>query len=119
MTIFALYNANDPNGIKGHNDIISSIEFDSDGKYLVSASADATVRVWDYYSGRCVCINKYSDIPVKYAAFIENGDILVLLDNNTIKIWTPVELNKLIKDTRKVFRNRHFTKEEVKKYYLE
>ena len=105
--------------LKGHNDIISSIEFDSDGKYLVSASADATVRVWDYYSGRCVCINKYSDIPVKYAAFIENGDILVLLDNNTIKIWTPVELNKLIKDTRKVFRNRHFTKEEVKKYYLE
>ena len=40
----------------GHKAIITDVMFTSDGKYLVSASVDKTVRVWDLATGEIVRI---------------------------------------------------------------
>ncbi|OQY01809.1 MAG: hypothetical protein B6I26_02260 [Desulfobacteraceae bacterium 4572_130] len=41
---------------KGHKAIINDIMFTNDGKYLVSASNDKTVRIWDVKTGKTVRI---------------------------------------------------------------
>ena len=36
----------------GHRAFIKDIAFTGDGQYLVSASDDKTIRIWDWQSGR-------------------------------------------------------------------
>ena len=37
--------------LKGHNDTIYSIAFNSDGKALASGSEDKTIKIWNLESG--------------------------------------------------------------------
>ncbi len=41
--------------IKGHTDFVTSTTFSPDGKWLISASADGTVRFWDVKKGFQIC----------------------------------------------------------------
>ena len=38
----------------GHNNWIRSLVFHPSGKYLLSASDDKTIRVWELATGRCI-----------------------------------------------------------------
>ncbi len=42
------------NTLTGHSDLIYSIQFSPDSKFLASCSRDGTVRLWDVQSGRVV-----------------------------------------------------------------
>jgi WD40 repeat protein len=37
-------------GLEGHTDMVTSVTFSPDGKYIVSGSNDKTIRVWDMES---------------------------------------------------------------------
>jgi WD40 repeat protein len=59
-----------------HNDNVKSINFSSDGKYLVSASQDGTVKVWDFATRKMI-----KSIPVEksaiFAAFTSDNKQVV------------------------------------------
>ena len=39
---------------EGHSNRVTDLAFSADGRWLVSAAMDATVRVWDLPQGRCI-----------------------------------------------------------------
>ncbi|MDR3200572.1 MAG: caspase family protein, partial [Spirochaetales bacterium] len=48
---------------------VTALEISSDGKYMLSASADGLLRVWDIYTGKQLEIVKAGDKPAFSAAF--------------------------------------------------
>ncbi len=82
--------------IGGHSDMITSIEFSPDGKYLVSGSEDKTIRVWDLKSSK----EKYkfkTGVPVKSVTYSPRGQyILAVLEDNSMQLWN-VETGKCVK----------------------
>ena len=38
----------------GHEDRVYSVDYSSDGRFVVSGSHDSTVRIWDVDTGECV-----------------------------------------------------------------
>jgi len=58
-----------------------------DGQEIVTKSADNTLRIWDFTSGRQLHTLLHADML--YAAFSSNGKKIVTASkNNTIRIWT-------------------------------
>ena len=68
--------------LKGHTDAISLIRWSPNGKYLVTASADKTVMVWDVK--KKLAIAKMTDAPelVCGASFSSSENTLALITGN-------------------------------------
>ena len=74
----------------GHDNWVRGLVFHPTGKYLISASDDKTIKVWDMKTGRCsktleahahfvTCIAFNSGSPV-----VATGSV-----DQTVKIWAP------------------------------
>lgn len=58
----------------GHENWIDSIDFSSDGKYIVTASRDKTIRVWDIYAGTCIRIIRETwKVKIRRVIFFGTG----------------------------------------------
>jgi WD40 repeat protein len=68
---------------RGHSARARSLEFSPDGKRLVSASNDGTVRVW---TGRVQPLQKLQVAPVT-STFSRSGSELILAGEQAIQIW--------------------------------
>ncbi len=74
--------------LKGHINIVKSAIFSPDGKRIVSASYDHTIRIWDTFSGQCLITLEEQIEPVNYAVFSPDGkQILSASNDNTIRVW--------------------------------
>ncbi len=60
----------------GHTNRVNDVTFSSDGRWLVSASLDSSVRVWDLATARCIDWMVFSSAPVS-VAFSPTGEYLV------------------------------------------
>ena len=64
---------------EGHTDLVTSVAFSSDGKYIVSGSWDTTIRMWDAQTGNLVSDPFEGHIEsVTSVAFSPDGNGIVL-----------------------------------------
>ena len=74
--------------LKGHEDWVSSAAFSPDGKLIVSASADNTVRIWNAENGKELSVLKGHTQGVSSAAFSPDGKLIASASvDNTVRIW--------------------------------
>jgi len=72
--------------IEGHTESVNGCAFSPDGKLIVSASSDRTLKVWEV-SGRVRTLRDHSD-SVLSCAFSPDGDLIVSASaDGKVKVW--------------------------------
>ena len=73
---------------KGHTSSINAIAISPDGKYIVSASSDKTIKIWDFKTAECLnTLEGFQRLVNSIAISPDNKYIVSGSDDNTIKIW--------------------------------
>jgi WD40 repeat protein len=80
-------------GSGGHQDRIGAVLFSPDGRWLVSAGDDCTLRIWDVLNGQLVAARQF-DAAIHSLAFSKNGRYLYTGNDNTT--CYRLELKKLL-----------------------
>jgi WD40 repeat protein len=95
------------------------VAFSSDGKTVVSGSADRTLRVWDVASGQILRILQGHTDAVRAIAYSPDGKLVASGSNdNTIRVWPILSQQELIDWT---LANRYIpelTEEQRQRYGL-
>jgi U3 small nucleolar RNA-associated protein 21 len=94
----------------GHSREVTDMAFSPDGRRLLTSSMDATVRVWDLPSGRCLSWMQF-DAPVLSLAMSHSGEYLCIAQAGKEGIFMYVD--------RSLYENVHFWKEPIKPTPLE
>jgi len=81
--------------LPGHQDRIGAVLFSPDGSWLVSASDDSTLRVWNILTGR-VAIARQFDAAIQSLAFSPDGQYLYTGNGNTT--CYRLDMKKLMED---------------------
>jgi WD40 repeat protein/serine/threonine protein kinase len=77
-----------PTLILKHSSHVYCAQFSPDGKLIVTASHDGTVRVWDAQSGQPLTEPMKHGAPVNSAQFSPDGKrIVTASDDNTARVW--------------------------------
>jgi WD40 repeat protein len=88
--ISPVHNPNKPDLVmqNGHADYVKDVEFSPDGKLVISASSDRTIKVWEVSSGRVVWTLLGHKLPVTAIAISPNGHWLASTEKyGPIRIW--------------------------------
>jgi WD40 repeat protein len=79
--------------LKGHDGTLWAAAFSPDGRYVVTASADRTARVWNTTTAREVAVLKGHEEAVTFVSWSPDGRWIVTLGNDkTARIWNAVDL---------------------------
>ena len=71
-----------------HEESVNSASFSPDGRRIVSASGDRTVRIWDAATGECIRTLEGHTSYIRSASFSPDGRRIVSAsDDNTVRIW--------------------------------
>ncbi|CAE6431136.1 unnamed protein product [Rhizoctonia solani] len=75
--------------LKGHSDIVLSVQFSPDGTRIVSGSFDKTIRVWSAQTGKAVLgpLKGYTDWVYSVAFSPDGSRIVSGSSDQTICIW--------------------------------
>ena len=92
--------------IRGHTDSVNSVALSPDGKFIVSASGDKTIRVWNVESGIEICCLTGHTYSVNSVALSLDGKFIVSASGDkTVRVWnveSGIEIHKLEGHTRRV-----------------
>ncbi len=74
--------------LTGHEDLVRSVAFSPDGSYVISGSADNTIKIWDVSTGKEISTFSGHSRRVNSVAFSPDGQYVVSVSNDrTIKLW--------------------------------
>ena len=89
LNLYDLALPNWPSSLGGHNCAITSLAFSSNGKQLVSASLDQTVRIWDVAARKETSV-LHEEAGVLAVAFSPDGKrVAAGSEDRTVKLWAP------------------------------
>ncbi len=72
----------------GHTLYVNSVVVSPDSKYVVSGSADGTIRVWDLSTGESICtLEGHNDWVNSVAVSPESKYIVSGSSDETIRVW--------------------------------
>ncbi len=72
---------------KGHLAEVYTPDFSSDGKYMVTPSADKTAKVWELFTGRLLFSLEGHTKQVSFAKFTKDNRNIVTAGDNRVIIW--------------------------------
>ena len=87
---------------KAHSEIIMVCDFTPDGRSLVSASLDCTIKIWDIATGKLLKTFLGHRDPIEDCRIRADGRIMVSVDCNRVKLWrldrlyTPIQQKGII-----------------------
>ncbi|XP_052811869.1 serine-threonine kinase receptor-associated protein-like [Mya arenaria] len=84
----------DPQAFSGHTAFIKNALFKKNGKQIISAADDKTVRVWDVSSGKEVQKLDFPAIPTSLD-LTQDGSILIVTHGSTTSFWNADTLDKI------------------------
>ena len=87
--------------LAGHSSWVWSVAVFPDGRHIVSASVDKTLKVWDVAAGACVAtLEGHSSSVYGVAVFSDGRRIISGSGDGNLKLWgvapVSVDLSKLV-----------------------
>lgn len=94
--VWDVYNKKKLFELKGFTDCIYYAEFSPDGKKIVVASADNSVKVWDSVSGKqLLVLDKHGESVLCAKFSMDNKKIITASSDNTARIWDAITGNQI------------------------
>ncbi|MGB1287661.1 MAG: WD40 repeat domain-containing serine/threonine protein kinase [Aggregatilineales bacterium] len=74
--------------LRGHTNVVTSVEFSPDGAFLLSGSRDTSARLWNTATGELVLtLNAHID-AIRDVSFSPDGQrVATAAEDNSIKVW--------------------------------
>ena len=92
----AAYNVVEKNTFDGHQDVLNSISYSKNGDFLVTASSDNTVKIWQHNGKLLKTLKGHQDSVIDVAFSPQSDMIATAAEDNTVKLWN---LKGMLKNT--------------------
>ncbi|TFK74111.1 WD40 repeat-like protein [Pluteus cervinus] len=78
--------------VEGHNDLVSSVVYSSDGKHIISGSYDQTIRIWDATTGQAIMdpLCGHTESVLSVACSPDGRQIVSGSSDRTVRIWDAI-----------------------------
>jgi WD40 repeat protein len=78
--------------LQGHTDEISAAAYSPDGKRIVSASEDKTLKIWDAHSGEELSTLRGHADNITCVAFSPDGKRVASGSRGVVKLWDVADV---------------------------
>lgn len=84
--------------IEGHKGPVRYAEFSKDGRYILTASWDKTIKIWDRYTRELFAVIESPTEGVEFASFAPGGNSIVSVGRDALRITEIPSLKEHVLD---------------------